>query len=102
MSTPIEQNTEGLEEILRTVNALPNAGGGLTTAQINALDGLFKIAVYTEDASGAYAAFLSAFGLSGGGEEPEQPEVGIIQTGSVLAITSGVTVTQTGNILAIA
>lgn len=28
MSTPIEQNTEGLEEILRTVNALPNAGGG--------------------------------------------------------------------------
>lgn len=30
MSTPIEQNTEGLEEILRTVNALPEAGGGST------------------------------------------------------------------------
>ena len=30
MSTPIEQNTAGLEEILRTVNALPNAGGGGT------------------------------------------------------------------------
>lgn len=28
MSTPIEENTTGLEEILRTVNALPNAGGG--------------------------------------------------------------------------
>lgn len=32
----------------------------------------------------------------------EQPEVGIVQTGSVLAITSGVTVTQTGSVLAIA
>lgn len=28
MSTPIENNTEGLEEILRTVNELPAAGGG--------------------------------------------------------------------------
>lgn len=75
MSTPIENNTAGLEEILRTVNELPNAGGGLTTAQINALDGLFKIAAYTEDASKAYAAFQSAFGLSGGGEEPDVPVV---------------------------
>jgi hypothetical protein len=35
-------------------------------------------------------------------EQPEQPEIGIIQTGSVLAITSGVTATQTGSELAIA
>lgn len=63
MSTPIEDNTTGLEYILRTVNALPDAGGGLTTAQISALDGLFKIAAYTEDASGAYAAFRNAFGI---------------------------------------
>ena len=33
---------------------------------------------------------------------PEQPENGIVQTGSVLAITSGVTATQTGSVLAIA
>lgn len=36
---------------------------GLTTAQINALDGMFKVAAYTEDVSGAYAAFKTAFGL---------------------------------------
>lgn len=49
----------------------------LTTAQINALDGLFKIAAYTEDARAAYAAFQSAFGLSGG-EEPDDPDVPVI------------------------
>lgn len=44
--------------------------GGLTTAQAMALDGMFKIAAYTADASDAYAAFRKAFGLddSGGGD----------------------------------
>lgn len=40
MSTPIENNTAGLEEILRTVNELPEAGGGylyVTQAEYNAL-----------------------------------------------------------------
>ena len=31
----------------------------------------------------------------------EQPESGIVQTGNILAITSGVTATQTGSVLAI-
>lgn len=35
-------------------------------------------------------------------EEPEQPEVGIVQTGSILAISSGVTATQTDTVLMIA
>ena len=50
---------------------------GLTTAQVNALDGMFKVAAYDDrkDVSGAYAAFKAAFGLvdsgdtGGGGEE---------------------------------
>ena len=42
---------------------LSSGGAGLTTAQINALDGMFKVAAYTEDVSGAYAAFKTAFGL---------------------------------------
>ena len=33
--------------------------------------------------------------------QPEQPDSGIIQSGSILAITSGVTVTQTGSALTI-
>lgn len=57
-----------------------NGGDGLTSAQINALDGLFKIAAYKEDASSAYSAFQMAFGLSGGGDsggtdEPNEPDV---------------------------
>ena len=47
-----------------------SGGGGLTSAQITALDGMFKSAAYTEDASTAYSAFKVAFGISdsGGGE----------------------------------
>lgn len=49
-----------------------NAGhGGLTTAQIIALDELFCIGVYTADASGKYAAFRQAFGLNGSGDSGE-------------------------------
>ena len=49
---------------------------GLTTAQINALDGMFKVCAYddSKDVSGAYAAFKTAFGLpDSGGEEPDNP-----------------------------
>lgn len=40
---------------------------GLTTAQINALDGMFKIASFTEDPTEAYSAFKTAFGISDSG-----------------------------------
>lgn len=42
------------------------AGGGLTDAQIAALDGLFKIASYQQDSSAAYEAFKQAFGIADG------------------------------------
>lgn len=51
MSTPIEDNTAGLEEILRTVNELPNAGGGGGTTPTAAE----KIVEYTVDATAATA-----------------------------------------------
>ena len=55
---------------------LPNAtGAGLTTAQINALDGMFKVCSFTKpDVSAEYNAFKNAFGI-GGGEEPDVPDV---------------------------
>lgn len=37
--------------------------GGLTQAQINALDGMFRAAAYAEDATAEYAAFCTAFGI---------------------------------------
>ena len=80
--------------------------GGLTKSQISALDGMFRIASFTKDPTDAYNAFKVAFGLGGSGgsddTETEQPGEGVVQTGSILSITSGVTVSQTGSTLAIA
>lgn len=60
-------------------NSSQNANG-LTTAQVEALHGMFKVCAYddSKDVSGAYAAFLAAFGITdtedgGGEEEPETP-----------------------------
>lgn len=47
---------------------------GLTTAQVNALDGMFKVCAFTKDnVSAEYTAFKTAFGIadSGGGGETE-------------------------------
>lgn len=41
---------------------------GLTTEQINALDGMFKIASFTADPTAAYAAFKTAFGITDSGD----------------------------------
>lgn len=41
----------------------PASGNALTTEQITAINELFKIAAYTDDASTKYAAFRAAFGL---------------------------------------
>lgn len=41
------------------------AGSGLTTAQVKALDGMFKVAAYIKaDVSAEYTAFKTAFGIS--------------------------------------
>lgn len=55
---------------------LPNAtGAGLTTAQINALDGMFKVCAFTKpDVSAEYNAFKNAFGI-GGEVDPDVPDV---------------------------
>lgn len=52
---------------------LSNAGG-LTAEQIAALDGMFKIAAYTANASAAYAIFRAAFGIGGSSDEPVIPD----------------------------
>lgn len=88
------------------------SGDGLTVAQINALDGMFKVAAYddTKDVSGAYAAFRAAFGLAGGEEpdipvEPDEPEtktyiitnelVNVTSSNSATSITEGASYTAT-------
>lgn len=44
-------------------------GGGLTSAQIAALDEMFKIATFNSDPTAAYTAFKTAFGIAD--DEPE-------------------------------
>lgn len=67
---------------------------GLTTAQINALDGLFKIGAYTEDASSAYATFKAAFGIADSGGETEVTLTSISATYSGGDVAVGTAVTD--------
>lgn len=85
-------------------------GTGLSTEAIDKLEEVGNYLAYTTADGGSKWTELIAIlrGSSGGEEEPdtpvepEQPESGIAQTGSIIAITSGVTATQTGSVLAIA
>ena len=74
-----EQQAQARENIGAVgVDDLPSVeAGGLTIAQINALDGLFRTAAYTTDASGKYAEFRVAFGL----DEPSEPDVPDVPSG---------------------
>ncbi|MBR2131491.1 MAG: bacterial Ig-like domain-containing protein [Oscillospiraceae bacterium] len=89
---------------------IPSEVGGLTAAQISALDGMFKIASYTTDPTTAYSAFKVAFGIDDGGEgepeEPENPDVtltsiavkysgGDVDVGTALSDLTGIVVTAT-------
>lgn len=86
----------------------------LTAEQIAALDGMFKIAAYTEDASAAYAAFKTAFGITGsgdsggdtGGDDNTETEVtlssisatysgGDVPVGTAVTALTGIVVTAT-------
>lgn len=65
-------------------------GAGLTTAQVEALDGMFKVCAFTkEDVSAEYNAFLIAFGISGGEEEPDTPVTPEKTLTSISAVYSG-------------
>lgn len=70
-----------------------SGGSGLTTAQINALHGMFKVCLFddSKDVDSAIAAFEAAFGLSGGGEEPDIPDIPDVKTYSVSAELINVT-----------
>lgn len=76
-------------------NASP--GNGVTTAQVHALDGMFRLAKYESDPTGAYAAFCDAFGITA------KTLVGIsavytggeVAVGTALTELDGITVTAT-------
>lgn len=66
---------------------------GLTTAQINALDGMFKVCAFIkDDVSAEYTEFKTAFGIadSGGGDgDPDEPVTPDVTLTSISATYSG-------------
>ena len=74
---------------------------GLTTEQVNALNGLFKIVAYTADPTSAYSAFKVAFGLDGGGTGVTLSSIsatysgGDVAVGTALSALTGIMVTAT-------
>ena len=77
-STTTTYSSQKIEDELSALNEAIDALGktGLTSAQINALNGMFKVAAYIKsDVSAEYSAFKTAFGIEDSGEEPVEPEV---------------------------
>jgi hypothetical protein len=78
-----EVDANGVVTAVEAVDA-PSGGSGadsgqnvtLSTAQINALHGMFKVCLFddTKDVDGAISAFETAFGIAGGGEVPDEPD----------------------------
>lgn len=74
-------------------------GGGLSYTEKNLILSLFKNAAYTTNMSATIAQLET---LWSGGDVPDIPDADVSQTGSILSIISGVTVSQSGSILEIA
>ena len=104
----IKQNTKDISQLYNEIANLTTSG--LTTAQVNALDGMFKKCAFTSDATTEYEAFKTAFGITGGGtvepDEPDNPEItltsisavyngGEVTVGTALTDLTGITVTGT-------
>ena len=75
---------------------------GLTTAQVNALDGMFKVCAFTKDnVSAEYTAFKTAFGITDSGGETEVTltsisatyDGGDVAVGTSVAELTGIVVT---------
>lgn len=85
----------------------PSGTSGLTVAQVNALNGMFKVTAFTSDPTDAYSAFKSAFGITDDvPDTPIEPEVtltgisasytgGDVAVGTSVNDLNGITVTAT-------
>lgn len=75
------------------------SGGGMTKAQISALDGMFQIASFTKDPTAEYTAFKTAFGIESGGEtEPDEPENPDVPDTPTYTVTNNLTNVTNSNV----
>jgi hypothetical protein len=84
--TELAEQVSQLSKEIEDIKA-NGTGSGLTTAQVNALDGMFKKCAYTGDVSAEYEAFKNAFGI-GGTEEPEEPDTPDVPVEPTVTLTS--------------
>ena len=80
-------------------NFVPVMGGGngaMTSAQIEALDWMFSVAIYKTDPTSAYAAFKAAFGIadSTDPDEPDKPTEPDKTTYAITTILTGCTISN--------
>ena len=98
----LNKNTQDISSLSEEIAKLQTSG--LTTAQVNALDGMFKKCAFTDNVSAEYTAFKQAFGIeSGGGEEEPTDKTltsisatytgGEVTVGTALTDLTGITVT---------
>lgn len=84
---------EDISKLSEEIANIPSGGSGLTTAQINALDGMFKVCAFTKDnVSAEYTEFKTAFGIadSGGGDgDPDEPVTPDVTLTSISVTYSG-------------
>lgn len=95
-TTPALPLWASIEKEIALIRKKLEKGNCLTTAQIDALDGMFRVCAYdgNTDYDAAYEAFRAAFGLSdaGGGEAPDtpvEPEEPAVTLTSISAVYSG-------------
>lgn len=90
----IESLTKELEEDISQLSEEIDklSKNGLTTEQINALDGMFKVTAFSEDPSNAYNAFKTAFGIGSGSEtEKTLSSISAIYTGGDVTVGTALT-----------
>ena len=94
----IEKNTQDISKLSDEIANLSK--NGLTTEQINALDGMFKVTAFSEDPASAYNAFKTAFGVDSKSETEKTLSSisatyngGDIATGTSLTDLTGIIVT---------
>lgn len=92
---------DAIRSLSEEIDNLPSSGGMSANAR-NLLISILKSGLYEEDQTGNILALEAALAATGSGGTVETPVDGVTQTGNILSVVSGVTVSQTDAMLLIA
>lgn len=94
--------TEEIDKLKESIEDLPT-GGGISTKAKNLLITILRNGLFNTNQSDNITELESELGTYEPDipVEPDEPENGIVQTGSLLSITGGVTASQSGSVLSL-